>query len=84
MTPWSYDTDEMGVNEWAEVTQSLIRLAKRDHDAGTPAKRSGKELCEMFFSGWRNGHAKMMTGLYNKMRWSFEIAEKANKETPYA
>lgn len=37
--------------------------------------RSGKELCGMFASDYRNGHLRMASGLYNKIRWSLDLCD---------
>ncbi len=35
--------------------------------------RTGYELCNLFLSQWRGGHVRLLSTVYNKSRWTFQL-----------
>jgi hypothetical protein len=55
--------------------QRIATKAETDHRLGVKRRPTGVDLCYEFApNGFRHGHKKLATGVYNGVRWSLEIA----------
>lgn len=64
----------------AEFVHTVAQIAERDFYAGRRTRRSGKSLCKELCIGWRHGHARLASTVYNATRWSLELHVKEGGE----